>query len=85
MLYSQDRNLPTNTTYWNVMSQAGTDGMLTSIDTRRHCLRDGSGLALGYGTAPTGALGNPSWTNQGGGLRFIKVLHLLMKITNICK
>ena len=63
-------NLPTNTTYWNVMSQAGTDGTdLTSTLTTQGDLvyRDGSGLArLGAGTSgqvlQTGGTGaNPSW------------------------
>ncbi|MDC3138266.1 hypothetical protein OA508_00165 [Candidatus Pelagibacter sp.] len=64
-------NLPTNTTYWNVMSQAGTDGtdVGTTLTTQGDILyRDASGLArLGYGTAgyvlQTGGSGaNPSWT-----------------------
>jgi len=64
-------NLPTNTTYWNVMSEAGTDGTdLTSTLTTQGDIvyRDGSGLArLGAGTSgqvlQTGGTGaNPSWT-----------------------
>ena len=66
-------NLPTNTTYWDVMSQAGTNGTngtdLTSTLTTQGDLvyRDGSGLQrLGAGTAgqvlQTGGAGaNPSW------------------------
>ena len=63
-------NLPTNTTYWNVMSEAGTDGTdLTSTLTTQGDIvyRDGSGLArLGAGTSgqvlQTGGTGaNPSW------------------------
>ena len=69
-------NLPTNTTYWNVMSQAGTDGtdVGTTLTTQGDILyRDGSGLArLGAGTSgqvlQTGGTGaNPSWVNAGGG------------------
>ena len=48
-------NLPTNTTYWNVMSQAGTDGtdVGTTLTTQGDMLyRDGSGLQrLAKGTA----------------------------------
>ena len=72
-------NLPTNTTYFDVMSQAGTNGtngtdVGTVITTQGDLLyRDGSGLQrLGAGTAgqvlQTGGAGaNPSWTNQAGG------------------
>ena len=65
-------NLPTNTTYFDVMSSAGTNGTdLTSTLTTQGDLvyRDGSGLQrLGAGTAgqvlQTGGAGaNPSWTN----------------------
>ena len=68
-------NLPTNTTYWNVMSQAGTNGtdgtdVGTTITTQGDILyRDASGLArLGAGTSgqvlQTGGTGaNPSWTS----------------------
>jgi len=48
-------NVPTNTTYWNVMSQAGTDGtdVSTTLTTQGDILyRDGSGLQrLPKGTA----------------------------------
>ena len=66
-------NLPTNTTYFDVMSQAGTNGtngtdVGTVITTQGDLLyRDGSGLQrLGAGTAgqylQTGGAGaNPSW------------------------
>jgi len=63
-------NLPTNTTYWDQMSSAGTNGTdLTSTLTTQGDLvyRDGSGLQrLGAGTAgqvlQTGGAGaNPSW------------------------
>ena len=66
-------NLPTNTTYWNVMSEAGTDGTdLTSTLTTQGDIvyRDASGLArLGAGTSgqvlQTGGTGaNPSWTTM---------------------
>jgi len=68
-------NLPTNTTYFDVMSQAGTNGtngtdVGTVITTQGDLVyRDGSGLQrLGAGTAgqvlQTGGAGaNPSWTN----------------------
>ena len=65
-------NLPTNTTYWDVMSQAGTNGtdVGTTITTQGDLLyRDGSGLQrLAAGTSgqvlQTGGTGaNPSWTN----------------------
>ena len=64
-------NLPTNGTYWELMSQAGTDGtdVGTTLTTQGDILyRDGSGLArLAAGTAghvlQTGGSGaNPSWT-----------------------
>ena len=66
-------NLPTNTTYWDQMSSAGTNGTdLTSTLTTQGDLvyRDGSGLQrLGAGTAgqvlQTGGAGaNPSWTTM---------------------
>ena len=73
-------NLPTNGTYWDVMSQAGTNGtngtdVGTTITTQGDVLyRDGSGLQrLAAGTSgqvlPTGGTGaNPSWTTVGGDL-----------------
>ena len=63
-------NAPTNTTYWQQMSAAGTDGtdLTTTLTTQGDILyRDGSGLArLGAGTSgqvlTTGGSGaNPSW------------------------
>ena len=69
-------NLPTNTTYWDVMSQAGTDGTdLTSTLTTQGDLlyRDGSGLQrLAAGTSgqvlQTGGAGaNPSWSTIASG------------------
>jgi hypothetical protein len=68
-------NLPTNTTYFDVMSQAGTDGtdVGTTLTTQGDILyRDGSGLQrLGAGTAgqylQTGGAGaNPSWSSVSG-------------------
>jgi len=68
-------NLPTNTTYWDQMSSAGTNGtngtdLTTTLTTQGDLVyRDGSGLQrLGAGTAgqvlQTGGAGaNPSWTN----------------------
>ena len=64
-------NLPTDTTYWNVMAAKGVDGtnVGTTITTQGDILyRDGSGLQrLAAGTAgnvlQTGGSGaNPSWT-----------------------
>ena len=69
-------NVPTNTTYWNVMSQAGTDGtdVGTTLTTQGDILyRDGSGLQrLGAGTSgqvlQTGGSGaNPSWVDASSG------------------
>lgn len=64
-------NLPTNTTYWDQMSSAGTNGtdLTTTLTTQGDIVyRDGSGLQrLGAGTAgqvlQTGGAGaNPSWS-----------------------
>ena len=64
-------NLPTNATYFEQMSQAGTDGtdLTSTLTTQGDILyRDGSGLVrLGAGTSgqvlQTGGTGaNPSWT-----------------------
>jgi hypothetical protein len=74
-------NLPTNTTYWDQMSSAGTDGtdLTTTLTTQGDILyRDGSGLArLPAGTAgealiTNGTGANPSWGSVGGGLLQIK-------------
>ena len=69
-------NLPTNGTYWDVMSQAGTDGtdVGTTLTTQGDILyRDGSGLQrLAKGTAGqvlkmNTAANAPEWgTDQGG-------------------
>ena len=65
-------NLPTDTTYWNVMAEGGD--VATVLTTQGDILyRDGSGLQrLGAGTSgqvlQTGGTGaNPSWTDAGGG------------------
>jgi len=66
-------NLPTNGTYWDQMSSAGTDGtdLTTTLTTQGDIVyRDGSGLQrLAAGTAgqilQTGGSGaNPSWTTM---------------------
>jgi hypothetical protein len=75
-------NLPTNTTYWSIMSSAGTNGtngtdVGTTITTQGDILyRDASGLArLGAGTSgqylkTNGSGANPAWstvsTNHNG-------------------
>ena len=76
-------NLPTNATYWEQMSSAGTNGtngadgtdLGTTLTTQGDIVyRDGSGLArLGAGTSgqvlQTGGTGaNPSWVDSSGGL-----------------
>jgi len=67
-------NLPTNTTYWSIMSSAGTNGtngtdLGTTLTTQGDIVyRNASGLArLGAGTngqvlTTAGAGANPSWT-----------------------
>ena len=76
-ILASTNNLPTNTTYWNVMSEAGTDGTdLTSTLTTQGDIvyRDASGLArLGAGTSgqvlQTGGTGaNPSWVDASVGI-----------------
>ena len=68
-------NAPTNTTYWQQMSAAGTDGtdLSTTLTTQGDILyRDGSGLArLAAGTSgqaliTNGTGANPSWGSVGG-------------------
>ena len=80
-------NLPTNTTYWNVMSSAGTNGtdgtdLTTTLTTQGDIVyRDGSGLArLGAGTSgyflkTQGTGANPVWADTGGGVLQIKRDH----------
>ncbi|AXH71660.1 hypothetical protein P031_gp39 [Pelagibacter phage HTVC031P] len=69
-------NLPTNATYFEQMSSAGTNGtdLTTTLTTQGDILyRDGSGLQrLGAGTSgqvlQTGGTGaNPSWVDASGG------------------
>ena len=74
-------NLPTNTTYWNVMSQAGTNGtdLTTTLTTQGDILyRDGSGLQrLAKGTSGQvlkQGTNHPEWgTDQGG--KILQVVH----------
>jgi hypothetical protein len=73
-ILASTNNLPTNTTYWSIMSSAGTNGtngtdVGTTITTQGDILyRNASGLArLGAGTngqvlTTAGAGANPSWT-----------------------
>jgi hypothetical protein len=77
-------NVPTNGTYWNQMSSAGTNGtngtdVGTTITTQGDILyRNASGLArLGYGTAgqyleTKGASANPVWSTVSTGAFSIK-------------
>lgn len=72
-------NLPTNTTYWNQMSSAGTNGtngtdLTTTLTTQGDIVyRNASGLArLGAGTSgqvltTQGAGANPQWTTPNAG------------------
>ena len=69
-------NLPTNATYFEQMSSAGTNGtdLTTTLTTQGDIVyRDASGLArLGAGTAgqaliTNGTGANPSWGDAGGG------------------
>ena len=80
-------NLPTNGTYWDVMSQAGTAGtdVGTTITTQGDLLyRDGSGLQrLGAGTSgqvlQTGGTGaNPSWGTLSSDFVHIKTQTVLI-------
>jgi hypothetical protein len=70
-ILASTNNLPTNTTYWSIMSSAGTNGTdLTSTLTTQGDIvyRNASGLArLGAGTSgqvltTAGASANPSWS-----------------------
>jgi hypothetical protein len=73
-ILASTNNLPTNTTYWSIMSSAGTNGtngtdVGTTITTQGDILyRNASGLArLGAGTngqvlTTAGASANPSWS-----------------------
>ena len=71
-------NAPTNTTYWQQMSAAGTDGtdLTSTLTTQGDILyRDGSGLQrLAAGTSgdflkTQGSGANPVWASAGGGLQ----------------
>jgi len=70
-------NLPTDTTYWNVMAEGGD--VATVLTTQGDILyRDGSGLQrLGAGTSgqflkTSGTGANPVWASAGGGLQSIQ-------------
>jgi len=71
-------NLPTDTTYWNVMAEGGD--VATVLTTQGDILyRDGSGLQrLGAGTSgdflkTQGTGANPVWASAGGGLQSMQV------------
>src|SRR6056300_151116 len=77
-------NLPTNATYFEQMSSAGTNGtdgtdLTTTLTTQGDIVyRDASGLArLGAGTSgqflkTNGTGANPSWGDAGGGIVQVK-------------
>jgi hypothetical protein len=77
-------NLPTNATYWDQMSSAGTNGtngtdLTSTLTTQGDILyRDGSGLQrLGAGTSgqflkTLGTGANPLWGDAGGGIVQVK-------------
>ena len=81
-------NLPTNATYWEQMSSAGTNGtdgtdLTSTLTTQGDILyRDGSGLQrLGAGTSgqvlQTGGTGaNPSWITFSSGIDHLQVTHI---------
>jgi len=80
-------NLPTDGTYWDQMSSAGTNGtdLTSTLTTQGDILyRDGSGLArLGYGTSgkvltTKGSGQNPAWETASGG----KVLQYIFNHDN---
>ena len=82
-------NLPTNTTYWNIMSSAGTNGTdgtdLTSTLTTQGdiLIRNSSGLArLGYGTSghflkTQGSGADPVWAEINTSGHILNVTELL--------
>lgn len=86
-------NLPTNTTYWNQMSQAGTNGtngtdVGTVITTQGDLLyRDASGLQrLGAGTSgqflkTNGAGANPAWASVVSGILQVKSVTLTTSVS----
>lgn len=81
-------NLPTNTTYWNVMSSAGTNGtdgtdLTTTLTTQGDIVyRDASGLArLGAGTSgqflkTQGTGANPTWATLASNVEVITSANL---------
>lgn len=75
-------NLPTDTSYWNVMAAKGVDGtdVGTTLTTQGDILyRDGSGLArLAAGTSgqflkTLGTGANPVWADSGGAIKQIRI------------
>ena len=78
-------NLPTNATYWEQMSSAGTNGtdgtdLTTTLTTQGDIVyRDASGLArLGAGTSgqflkTLGTGANPVWADSGGAIKQIRI------------
>ena len=75
-------NLPTDGTYWDQMSSAGTNGtdLTTTLTTQGDILyRDGSGLArLAAGTSgqflkTLGTGANPVWADSGGAIKQIRI------------
>ena len=84
-------NLPTDTSYWNVMAAKGVDGtdVGTTLTTQGDILyRDGSGLQrLAAGTAGqallTGGAGaNPSWGSSGGLKKSVGAVKLDLQTIN---
>ena len=87
-------NLPTNATYWEQMSSAGTNGtdgtdLTTTLTTQGDIVyRDASGLArLGAGTAgqaliTNGTGANPSWGTVAGGKVLQVVSSGLINVTS---
>ena len=83
-ILASTNNLPTNTTYWSIMSSAGTNGtngtdVGTTITTQGDILyRNASGLArLGAGTSgqflqTNGASANPAWASVVSGILQVK-------------
>ena len=82
-------NVPTNTTYWNVMAQGGTD-VGTTLTTQGDILyRDGSGLQrLAAGTngqalITGGAGANPSWGTISSGTYSVHAIDTYRATTQI--
>jgi len=88
-ILASTNNLPTNTTYWNQMSSAGTNGtngtdVGTTITTQGDLLyRDASGLQrLGAGTSgqflkTNGSGANPAWATVATGANAGEVIQVL--------